>query len=116
MKVLVTGGRNFSDRVLLFKSLDEIHTEYGFDTLIHGGAKGADSLSGEWAKTKDIKVLVFPADWKRYGKSAGMIRNKQMINELPNLVIAFPGGKGTANMVRIAEKSEIKVIIIGNTK
>ena len=109
MKVLVTGGRDFSDRKLLFDTLDGTHINSGIDLLINGGAPGADALSSEWARGMEIQTMMFMADWIRYGKKAGPIRNQQMIDEKPDLVLAFPGGVGTADCVRRAEKAGIPV-------
>lgn len=82
-------------------------------TLIHGDAKGADQLSEQVLK-RDFKggfiVERYPADWNRNKKSAGPIRNQRMLDEgKPDLVIAFPGGKGTAHMVKIAREANIEV-------
>ena len=65
----------------------------------------------KWAKDNNMKLKVYPADWELHGKSAGPIRNQQMLIEgKPDLVLAFPGGKGTAHMVSIAKKKGVKVI------
>jgi hypothetical protein len=81
--------------------------------IIHGAAKGADTLAGRWAKEFNIPVLVFPADWKKYGRRAGPIRNAQMLSEgKPNLVVAFPGGRGTANMVGLSQKAGVPVYAV----
>ena len=71
MRVLITGGRNFDDRDLMWSSLDRLHAEHHFTLLIHGDAKGADRLAGAWAEERGIEVLACPADWKRYGRGAG---------------------------------------------
>ncbi len=94
--------------------LDRVHFNQPIDELIHGGAAGADSLAGEWAKANNVPVTIFPADWKKYGKLAGYVRNQQMANTHPDLCIAFPGGKGTENMVNVAGKEAIKVMSIKN--
>lgn len=77
------------------------------DVLMHGGAKGADKLCGTWGKILGFKVIVFEADWMRYGKGAGQVRNKRMLEESPELVLAFHpdliNSKGTKNMVAIAK-------------
>lgn len=114
MRVLVTGGRDFSDRALVNDALDRLHAQHAFTVLIHGDASGADRLSGEWAASKGIQVEARPADWKKHGRAAGPIRNSQMLNEQPELVIAFPGGKGTADMVRKAKQAGLEVVIVSN--
>jgi hypothetical protein len=65
MRLLVTGGRNFTDRDFLFATLDRLHAEHGFTLLIHGDARGADRLAGEWAKERGVEVSACPADSKR---------------------------------------------------
>jgi len=112
MRVLVTGGRDFDDRALLTDALDRLHAQHGFTVLIHGDASGADRLSGEWAASKGIQVEARPADWKKHGRAAGPIRNSQMLDEQPELVIAFPGGKGTADMVRKAKQAGLEVMMV----
>lgn len=80
--------------------------------IISGMAKGADTLAVEYAKAYGLKLHEFPADWKRLGKAAGPIRNRQMLNEgKPDLVVAFPGGAGTAHMVSIAKVAGVEVIV-----
>ncbi len=108
MRVLVCGGRDFCDTALAYKALDRLHREHGFDVLIEGDARGADRIAGYWARRSGIDNLRFPADWSAHGKAAGPIRNQRMIDEgKPDLVVAFPGGRGTADMVSRAEKAGI---------
>src|SRR5258707_623656 len=83
--------------------------------IIHGGAAGADSAAGDFAAVNWCPELCFMADWSKYGKRAGYVRNKQMIEEgMPDLVVAFPGGRGTAMMVKLARQANIKVIEVGS--
>lgn len=113
MRVLVCGGRNYSDHAKVFAVLDRLHAEAGIDYLIEGGAKGADALAFEWGRTHHVPGESFSADWENHGSFAGPLRNKRMIEEgKPDLVIAFPGSKGTANMVKQARKAGIEVIEI----
>lgn len=111
-RVLVCGGRDFTDESAMINALMRIEEEHGpFSLVIHGGARGADTLAGRWASMEKIKVHVFPANWKRDGKAAGPIRNQRMLDEgAPDLVVAFPGGRGTADMVRRATAHGVKVI------
>lgn len=106
MKVLVCGGRDFRDSGQVHFELNRIHSgDRGpIKVLIHGAARGADTIAADWARAKGgIKVLSFPADWQKHGLAAGPLRNQQMLDEgKPDLVVAFPGGKGTADMVRRA--------------
>jgi len=110
MRVLICGGRDFYDGALLKRTLDYILPVKDNIIVIHGGARGADALAGWWARTNGFSVELYPADWDKHGLAAGPIRNQQMIDEgKPDLVVAFPGGKGTADMVRRAKKAGILV-------
>ena len=111
--VLVCGGRDYDDRDNVFDALDALHAEYTFDRVIHGGAMGADYLAHEWATSRRVVVRTFMADWNRYGRSAGPIRNRQMLEEgQPDLVVAFPGGSGTANMIKQALSARVAVTAV----
>jgi hypothetical protein len=69
-------------------------------------------MAGEFAKWKGIAVKEYPADWQKHGKAAGPIRNRQMLEDgKPDLVIAFSGGRGTANMISQARAAGVKVLI-----
>jgi hypothetical protein len=113
MKVLVCGGRDFNDPLTLGSWLGGIHKNNGPITLlIEGGARGADFMARKFAEWQGIPVKTFEADWSGLGRSAGPIRNKRMLDEgKPDLVVAFEGGKGTANMVKQAKASGIKVLM-----
>lgn len=112
MRVLITGGRNFKDRALMWSTLDRLHAEHHFTLLIHSDARGADRLADEWAQERGIQVLNCPADRKRYGRAAGPKRNRQMLAENPALVVAFSGESNTNHMVIIAEEAGVKVIVV----
>ena len=100
MRVLVCGGRDFGDTEFVYRVLDRLKACEQVDCIIEGDARGVDRIAGYWAKKNRIDLRLFPADWDTHGKRAGPIRNKQMLDEgKPDLVIAFPGGRGTANMI-----------------
>ena len=100
-QVIVTGGRDYRDWNMISDVLDLIKP----DTVIQGGASGADHLALEWAITNMAGYFTYVADWNKYGRAAGPIRNREMLREHPDaLVIAFPGGKGTENCVSIARE------------
>lgn len=102
MRVLVCGGRRFSDYYWLNEVLSDYHVRRGISVVIHGGASGADRLAGRWAQAAGVEVITFSAKWWKYGRAAGPIRNRQMLVEgKPDVVIAFPGGRGTADMVAL---------------
>lgn len=109
-KVLVCGGRDYQDRDFAFAALDRFAAKFGVECVIHGAAKGADTLADEWAGSRGVSVRRFPANWERDGKAAGLIRNQEMIDKAePTAVIAFPGGRGTADMVARAKRHGIPV-------
>lgn len=110
MKIIVCGGRNFCDVQLLDEFLDFIHLRRPVHQLIHGGANGADTLAGLWAERRGVDCIVFKADWKKWKHAAGPLRNARMILEKPDVVIAFPGGRGTENMKRVAREKGVDVV------
>lgn len=111
MRILVCGGRKFGNWLLLRHTLESIHEMNLITAIIHGNAEGADSLAASWAYLRGIETLVFPADWRKCGPSAGPLRNQQMLDEgTPSLVVAFPGGRGTSDMVKRAHDANIRVI------
>jgi len=66
-------------------------------------------MAGEWASNNGIEVVVCPANWKQYGRREGPIRNREMLELAPDLLVAFPGGRGTADMVTAAEQKGIPI-------
>tara|TARA_R110002167_G_C12707228_1_gene655135 strand:- start:31267 stop:31620 length:354 start_codon:yes stop_codon:yes gene_type:complete len=114
MKILVCGGRHYQNHEFLDETLDAISMELQqVVCIIQGGATGADSLARKWAEDRMLPVMEFPANWHRLGKAAGPIRNEWMVEYgEPDLVVAFPGGRGTANMVRLATEAAIAVRMI----
>ena len=120
MKALVCGGRDYSNFQHLKTTLDKIQQATPITTLI----RGADSLAGRWAKETGVPVQEFPANWNahdqkcgnrcrsgRYCRRAGFQRNEQMLEKSqPDTVIAFPGGRGTAGMVELANSAGVPVV------
>lgn len=109
-RVLVCGGRDYRDLAHVTQVLDGLTP---VPTLImHGAARGADECGWRWACKRFVPDKAFPADWKKHGRAAGPMRNQQMIDEgKPNLVVAFPGGAGTADMVRRAKAADVPVML-----
>lgn len=113
MKLLVCGGRDYDDWDTVCDELTWLMGDHPIDLIIHGAAKGADSLAEEFAKASGIASRPFPANWKKHGRRAGPIRNQQMLDEgKPDLVVAFPGGRGTADMIARAKAAGIEVRIV----
>lgn len=112
-RILVCGGRSFDDHVAVETVLDALVTARGDLVIIQGGADGADRLARRWAEYHRHEYLNYPADWKMHGAAAGPMRNQRMIDHgHPDLVIAFPGGDGTADMVKRARRAGIEVRLI----
>lgn len=111
MRVLVCGGRDFDGADAWDRMVRVLSKLYPPPTLIiHGAARGADRLAGQWAFSNGVDTEEYPADWKTYGRGAGPKRNQRMLDEAaPDLVVAFPGGKGTADMVRRARAAGVAV-------
>ena len=107
MRILVCGSRNWTDRDLI---RNELSSYSGEVSVIHGGARGADAIAGEIAEELGFNVIVCPANWKRFGRAAGPIRNKQMLDQhSPDHVLAFVDSRsvGTRHMIEIARKAGI---------
>lgn len=118
-RILVCGGRDYLDYPKVNSVLDDIVQRANDPSevvIIQGGAKGADFLAKVYAYCwgwGGLHCVEYPADWKAYGKGAGAIRNQQMLDEgKPDLVVAFPGGSGTADMIRRARKAGVEVIVV----
>lgn len=115
-RVIVCGGRDFNNRELCFESLDRYLKGYENIEIVSGHARGADTLGEEYAHAHGLKLTIFEADWEQYGKSAGAVRNRQMLKyaskETP-VVIAFWDGKsrGTKNMIDQAMEKAITHIV-----
>ena len=112
-KVLVCGDRRWASRLIIMKYLEALKPSL----VIEGEAKGADTMARIAAEELGIPVQKFPAEWGKYGKAAGPIRNKQMLDEKPDLVLAFhfdiEGSSGTANCLCQAEDRGIDYYLVG---
>ncbi len=106
MKILVCGGRDYENFAAASRALNSLS---GVTHVIHGGADGADYCGFRWANDHGVQEVRCDANWQYWGKSAGIRRNLAMLALSPDLVVAFPGGTGTAHMVSIAKEAGIKV-------
>ena len=114
VRVLVCGGRNYNDRERLNDELDALDKLHGPLFVLQGGATGADRMAmgwcARWLPDAPRPCQTFFAEWSKYGRAAGPMRNQRMIDEgRPDLVLAFPGGRGTADMVRRAKLAGVPV-------
>jgi hypothetical protein len=109
--VLVCGGRTFDDWYGLCRYLDAMHKATPIGLLIHGAAPGADTLAETWAGSRGVPTRRFIAYWHADGKAAGPMRNRRMLLEgKPNLIVAFPGKKGTSDMMQQAREAGVRVV------
>jgi hypothetical protein len=108
-RVLVCGGRDYYHPHIVARVLDDVRQQLGHFELIEGGARGADRAAREWAQARQVPYLTVEADWELHGKAAGPIRNRKMLRLQPDLVVAFPGGRGTQNMAHLAQQAGVQV-------
>lgn len=126
LRIVVTGGRNYTDKFQVARSLEAVRQKHGISVLIQGEACGADALCKEWAEGNGVEVLPYPAKWSdlshsdalirkrrdgtQYDARAGGRRNQQMIDEgKPDAAVAFKGGSGTADMCRRLRQAGVPV-------
>lgn len=115
MILLVCGGRDYANRDMVFRVLDWLHAKVQpVALLVQGGCRtGADAFAREWAKDRiaDGHWRSYHANWQAHGRSAGPKRNAWMLHDSqPDLVLAFPGGRGTADMVSKALAAGVAVL------
>lgn len=114
-KIIIAGGRDFNDYNKL-KYICDFHIKDG-DEIVSGKARGADSLGEVYANEMKLNVKEFPADWNKYGKSAGYIRNEEMAKYADRLIAFWDGkSKGTKHMIDLAKKYNLIVSVIGYEK
>lgn len=115
LRIIVCGGRDFTDFATIRRTLNALHEgpEGPISHLFHGNARGADTEAHRWAEElypRAISLHPVPAQWTKHGRHAGPIRNKAMLGNNPDLVLAFPGGKGTEDMKRQARNAGVRVV------
>lgn len=116
-RIVVTGGRGFSDAKTVAAAFDALGVSSD-DVIVEGEAPGADALCRMEAERRGARVERFPAEWSRYGRMAGPIRNRRMLEGGADLLLAFPGGRGTRGCIAIAKEMGMPVIhssrLVGN--
>lgn len=112
IRILVTGGRNYTNRPQVNATLSAIHERNPIGLLICGGARGADRLALEWALVNGVAAHVYPAQWQLHGLKAGPVRNQEMVDAEPRAdhCVAFPGTVGTPDCIARAKKAGIPVM------
>ena len=113
-RVIVAGGRDFGDFELLYRKLDTyLANKLPEVTIVSGMARGADTLGVRYAQDRGLDVAKFPAEWERYGKSAGYIRNQEMAKEADALIAFWDGrSRGTKHMIDIATERGLLVKVV----
>ncbi len=118
MKAIICGGRDYVPNISVDSNLlDRIHSRFNLTEVVHGAATGADTFGDEWAKGRGIPRTPFRVtkeDWVMYGPSAGPRRNGDMLKHINNegIVIAFPGGRGTSDMVNRAQQHGLDCVFL----
>ena len=111
MKTIIAGSRDMTPTLEDVRTLNKFLTS--ISEVVSGEAKGADKFGEDWAKAHGIPLKKFPAEWAKYGRAAGPIRNKQMAEYADQLVaFLYPDSRGTANMIKQAKKLGLKVYIV----
>lgn len=111
--IVVTGGRNYSNRQFVWGVMDTLKFKYKNIRIRVGDAYGVDAFVRGWAAHNNIPFEVYRADWKQFGKAAGPIRNRKMIAGA-DILYAFPGGKGTKDCTNAAESAGLFVVEVSD--
>lgn len=119
-KVCIAGSRSFTDWLLMWEFLEKkladflkLTTGSGISEIVSGTAKGADKLGERYAVAKSIPIKRFPADWNKYGKVAGHVRNRQMAEYADVCVVFWDGeSRGSANMIACTKELKLPTIVV----
>lgn len=113
MKVIIAGSRSFNNYIILHNKCTELLKNQFEIEIISGTANGADKLGERFAKENNYKLTQFPADWSKFGKSAGYFRNEEMAKYADALIVFWDGkSKGTKHMIDLAKKYNLKIRIV----
>lgn len=113
MKLAIIGSRNFSDKSAATDAFRMIHAATPVSLIISGGARGADRIGAQIAADFGIELKEYIPDWDKHGKSAGFIRNADIIGNCEAVLCFWDGvSKGTAHSLSLAKKQKKKTIII----
>ncbi|SHG27748.1 Protein of unknown function [Desulfacinum infernum DSM 9756] len=110
MRTIVAGSRTINDPEIISEAIRQ--SGFQITELVSGGARGVDRLGEAWARRNGVPIRVFRADWKRYGRGAGVLRNTQMAEYADALVAVWDGeSRGTLDMIQKARKLGLKVFV-----
>lgn len=110
MKTIIAGSRSITDYRLLLEAISLIDWE--ITEVISGRARGADRLGERWARKNHIPIRIFHPDWRKYGKSAGLHRNKEMVNEADALIALWDGqSHGTQHTIGLANNKHLPMYV-----
>ena len=120
-RLLITGSRDWTDKRTVTREMYRWWEEAGLPvdvTVVHGGARGADTIAAEVAREVGFKVEEHAADWDRWGKRAGYIRNAEMVNTRPDACLAFilNGSKGATMCAALASNAQIPTRVVARPK
>lgn len=113
IRVIIAGGRDFDDYALLRKTVDKFVADRQKEiSIVCGMAKGADALGEQYAKEHGYEVTYFPADWKKFGKRADLVRNEEMAKNADALIAFWDGqSHGTANMIDLGKRYVLDIVV-----
>lgn len=117
MRIIIAGSRHMPDSLAYLVNEAVIKSGFDITEVVCGMARGADTLGASWARSKGIKVKEFPADWNKYGRAAGPIRNKQMLDYAEGLIVfIWNGSRGSENMLQQTLKAGKPVFVVRDGK
>ena len=112
MKIIIAGSRDITDFDIICKAIITSNAKEKITELVSGTARGVDALGEKWAEIYHIPIKKFPANWNKYGKSAGYRRNEEMSEYGDALLAIWDGSsKGTQHMIDIAKEKGLKVYV-----
>lgn len=115
MKTIIAGSRNINDYNLLLEAVNK--SNFNITCIISGGAKGVDSLGERYSIEHKLPLGIFNAKWEKYGKNAGYLRNKEMVENADALIAIWDGkSKGTKHMIDIAKERELDTYVLNLEK
>jgi len=108
MRTIIAGSRGIVD--IRYVQWAVHHSGIQISEVVHGGARGVDTLAGQWAAANNVPVKVFPADWNTHGKAAGFMRNQEMAAYAQALIAIWDGvSRGTQHMLQCAGNHKLRI-------